>query len=80
MKGVLPWLVRWACRASTRDFCPCLGCSSRPSTIYLFPHRTLFHFICPHRPENWAGSRAALLLDPANKINQCHSLDLGISL
>ncbi len=23
MKGVLPWLVRWACRgAGTRDFCP----------------------------------------------------------
>ncbi len=21
MKGVLPWLVRWACLASTRDFC-----------------------------------------------------------
>ncbi len=21
MKGVLPWLVRWACRAGTRDFC-----------------------------------------------------------
>jgi hypothetical protein len=20
MRGVLPWLVRWACRASTRDF------------------------------------------------------------
>jgi hypothetical protein len=22
MKGVLPWLVPWACRAGTRDFCP----------------------------------------------------------
>jgi hypothetical protein len=22
MKGVLPWLVRWARRAGTRDFCP----------------------------------------------------------
>ncbi len=21
MKGVLSWLVRWACHASTRDFC-----------------------------------------------------------
>ncbi len=25
MKGVLPWLVCWACRAGTRDFCPALG-------------------------------------------------------
>ncbi len=22
MKGVIPWLVRWACHAGTRDFCP----------------------------------------------------------
>ncbi len=22
MKGVLPWFVRWARRAGTRDFCP----------------------------------------------------------
>ncbi len=22
MKGVLPWMVRWALRAGTRDFCP----------------------------------------------------------
>ncbi len=25
MKGVLPWLVRWACRASTRGFCSTLA-------------------------------------------------------
>jgi hypothetical protein len=24
MKGVLSWLVRWALRAGTRDFCPAL--------------------------------------------------------
>jgi len=24
MKGVLPWLVRWACHAGTRDFCSAL--------------------------------------------------------
>jgi hypothetical protein len=22
LKGVLPWVVRWACRAGTRNFCP----------------------------------------------------------
>ncbi len=36
MKRVLPWLVNWARRASTRDFWFCLGCSSRPSTKYFF--------------------------------------------
>jgi hypothetical protein len=30
-----------------KRFVSCLGCSSRPSTKYFFPHRTLFQFICP---------------------------------
>ncbi len=25
MKGVLPWYVRWACRAGTIDFCSALA-------------------------------------------------------
>jgi hypothetical protein len=25
MKGLLPWLVCWACRAGTRDFCSALA-------------------------------------------------------
>ncbi len=58
MNGVLSWLVRWACRVGTRDFCSAFACSSRPSTIYFFPHRTLFPFLCPHRPASWACSRA----------------------
>jgi len=31
---------------------------SRPSTKYLFPHCTLFLFMCPYRPATWARSRA----------------------
>ncbi len=31
---------------------------SRPSTKYFLPQRTLFKFLCPHRPASWAGSRA----------------------
>jgi hypothetical protein len=41
MKEVLPWLVPWARRARTIDFCPSLA-TSQPSTIYYFAHRTLF--------------------------------------
>jgi hypothetical protein len=52
------WMVRWACRAGTRDFCPALLASGRHSTIYSFPRRTLFQFLCPHRPATWAASRA----------------------
>ncbi len=38
-----------------KRFLFCLGCSSRPSTKYFFPHRTLFYFLWPHRPASWAG-------------------------
>jgi hypothetical protein len=31
-------------------FMLCLGCSSRPSKKYFFPHCTLFQLLCPHRP------------------------------
>ncbi len=42
MKGVLPWLVCWACCAGTRDFCAALAALVRPSIKYFYPHRTLF--------------------------------------
>jgi hypothetical protein len=59
MKGVLPWLVRWACRVGTRDLCSALAaCSSRTSTKYFVTHRTFFKFLYPNRPASWAGSRA----------------------
>jgi hypothetical protein len=51
MKGVLPWLVCWACRAGTKDFYPTLA-------ALVSPAQNLFLFFCPHRPATWAGSRA----------------------
>jgi hypothetical protein len=48
MRGVHPLLVRWTCYRYKR-FLSCLGCSSRPSTKYVFPHRTLFQFFVPIR-------------------------------
>jgi hypothetical protein len=35
-KRAVSWLDRWVCRAGTRDFLFCLGCSCRPSTKYFF--------------------------------------------
>jgi hypothetical protein len=58
MKGVLPWLVHWACHAGTIDFCPVLAALVGPVQKYFFSHCTLFKFIYPHCPENWKGSRA----------------------
>ncbi len=52
MKEVLPWLVRWARRAGTRDFGPAL------TMPLVNPVQNNFFFIWPHRPASWAGSRA----------------------
>ncbi len=66
-KGVLPRLsgpsfidgLLVSCSSCRyKRFLFCLGFSSRPSTKYSSPHRTLFQFICPHRPASWASSRA----------------------
>jgi hypothetical protein len=36
MEGVLPWLVRWACRAGTKDFCSALAALVGPIQNSLF--------------------------------------------
>jgi hypothetical protein len=46
MKGVLPFLVRWACRADKR-FLFCLGCSCRLNPKYLFPTVHYFNSFVP---------------------------------
>jgi hypothetical protein len=53
MSGILPWLVRWARRASTKIFCLALDALVGPVQNIFFPHRTLFQIICPHRPASW---------------------------
>jgi hypothetical protein len=49
----LPWLVRCAHRAGTRDFCPALAALVAPVQKVFFLTRTLFQFICPHRTAIW---------------------------
>ncbi len=36
MKGALPWLVRWACRAGTGYFCPVYAALVGPAQNSLF--------------------------------------------
>jgi hypothetical protein len=60
MTGLLPWLVRWACRAGTRDFCSALA-ALVGSVQNIFSHpRMLFHFLCLHRQAN---KKQAAVLD-----------------
>jgi hypothetical protein len=58
MKGVLPWLVRWACWAGTRDFCPTLAALVGPvqNIIFLIAHYSVH--LSP-TPSKLAGSHAA---------------------
>ncbi len=45
-----------SCRC--KRFCSALAALVGPEQNIRFPHRTLCQFLCPHRPESWAGSRA----------------------
>jgi hypothetical protein len=47
MKGLLPWLVCWACHAGTRDFCSALAAlvGSVQNIFFLSVH--FFYFCVP---------------------------------
>jgi hypothetical protein len=47
MKGVLPWLVRRACRAGTRDFFPALAAQDGPVHKIFVHLRRLFYVFVP---------------------------------
>jgi hypothetical protein len=49
MKGARSWLVLWACRADTRDFCSALTALVAAHYNIFCPQPTLFQFLCPHR-------------------------------
>jgi hypothetical protein len=44
MKGALPYMVRCARRAGTRDFCPALAALVGSVQYIFFPHSTLQYF------------------------------------
>jgi hypothetical protein len=61
MKGVLPWLVRWACRSGTLDCCPGLAALVSPVQNIIFLYAHFFTFVVPciaQEPGHWACSRA----------------------
>jgi hypothetical protein len=46
-KGVLPCLIRWACRASTRDFCSALAAIVGPVQNIFFLTEQYFNCFVP---------------------------------
>jgi hypothetical protein len=49
-KWKVPWLIHWAHGASSRYFYPAEPARVSAVQNIFFPHRTLFHFMCPHHP------------------------------
>ncbi len=47
MAGVLPWLFRWARRASTIDFCPALAALVSPVQNIIFLAKHFFTVLAP---------------------------------
>ncbi len=58
IKGVLPWLVPWACRASTRDFCSALAALVGPVQNIFFHTVHCFNAFVPIAQQ--AGQAAVL--------------------
>ncbi len=61
LKGILPRLVRWACRTGTRNLYPALAALASPVQIIFFRNAD-FHFMVSHRTVAWTGSRAGSLI------------------
>jgi hypothetical protein len=59
MKGVHPWMVSWACPASTRDFCSVLAALVSPVQNIFF--LTVHYFISFVPTAQQAGQRAVLV-------------------
>jgi hypothetical protein len=47
MHGFLPWLIRWTCRASTRDLCPALAALVNPVQNIVFLPVQFFTLLVP---------------------------------
>ena len=64
LKEVLAWLVRWACRAGTRNVCPALAALVGPVQKFFSSPYAISVLICPHRPSK-LGGQAVLLSRPS---------------
>jgi hypothetical protein len=53
MKEVLPWLVRWALRSGTRDFCPALAALVDPAQNIFFLAVHYFNSFVPIAQQAW---------------------------
>jgi hypothetical protein len=58
MKGILPWLAYWACRAGTRDFCSVLAALAGPVQNIFF---LTIHFLNSFVPIAQQAGQAAVL-------------------
>jgi hypothetical protein len=72
MKQVLSWLVRsWLVMPVQEIFVQPWQPQSAQYTKHIFPHPTLFQFLCPHRPASCAGIRAGSPVSSYVSLIQC---------
>jgi hypothetical protein len=73
-KGVLPWLLRWACRAGIRNFCPALAAlvSLVQNVFFLTaPHIISLHLsLSPRKLGSGSRGRIAYLLICVSGLNR----------
>jgi hypothetical protein len=53
IKGVLPWLVRWACRSGTIHFCSAFAALFGPGQYNFFLTIHYFHSFVPIAQQAW---------------------------
>ncbi len=61
MKGVLPWVVRWACSAGTRNFCSALPALVSPAQNIFFLTEHYFNSFVPIPPPKKKAGGAVVL-------------------
>ncbi len=76
MKGVFSWLVRWACRDCTRDFCSALAALVSPVQNIFSPSEHYFGFFVLIAQQ---GRQAAVLGRLSHSVSGYHICSLCIN-
>jgi hypothetical protein len=74
---VLPWLVRWACRTCTRDFCSALATLFGSLQYIFFPAEHYFHSFVPITQQ---ADQAAVLGHLSLSVSLCLRLLIWLNL
>jgi hypothetical protein len=72
--GVLPWLVRWACCAGTRNFCPALAALVGPVQKLFFLTEYYLSYFIPITQQAWQAAVLLLACEMMQHITRCRRI------